>query len=591
MNQSIRYLLLFLFPTLVVRPALAAVPSEYELTDITGWSEAQLATLPYFKKFVPVDPVGAGTDFIPAAHNGQGLTGGNRTSGTTWVQGSGAYVADGTQSNVSAWLRSGYWFSYSWSYTYFDGTDYHFQNGFVTHSPFKDLNTLGDMVGYATVPGSGSSSAGYADHAWILDPETGEKTDITPDATRAVPNGINDHGDITGYWSNSNGYHAFRRTADGVFTDFTVTNGVVTPGVINNHGHIAGMVTIYSTPRLYYPFFSEAGTEMTALPLPSQGSPDTASIADINFHDILVGEAYRSDSAPRVTSAARWVRVDGSWQAEDLNELLADNLDFILDRCIAINDAGYILATGHLDGGPDNTYNTHRLLLTPDVLAKPAVTTLAAVDTTSTSAVLRAVINAAGLPAGWHFEYGTSTLFTAASSTTAATGTCPVVAGVTLTGLTPDTTYHLRAVATNSEGTVMGSNLSFRTSWNWPAWAAAHPGISAPDDDMNTNGAPDLLDYATGNTPHPVMTIVSNRMTYTFFQAINADGVQLAVDISPDMVTWYERAAFSSGSSSVTQTNGIEVVTADPSGNQRMITVSGGFTNGCTHYRLRTMLK
>lgn len=571
----------------------AAVPSEYTLTDITGWSAAQRAALPHFDRFVPAAPAGAGTDFVPVVRNGEGLTAGNRTFSTTWVQGSGAYVHDASQTDIPAWLWGGFGYSYAWSYTYFDGTDYHFQNGFVTHSPVRDMNSLGQIVGYATTPGSGSgpsASLGYADHAWLLDAPGGTKVDLTPDASRADPRGINDLGEITGYWSNSNGYHAFRRDTDGTFTDFTVTNGTVSPTVINNHGHIAGLVTIYSVPRVYYPFISESGAAMTALPLPSQNSPDTASIADINEHDVLVGEAHKSD-APQETSAVRWTRDGNGWRADDLNELLADNLDFILDRAVAISDAGYILATGHPDGGPDNTYNTHQLLLAPDVFAPPSACTLVPGEITATSAMVQAVVDPAALPSGWWFETGTGTPWSAASPTVSVTGTAPRVVTAVLTGLLPHTDYQVRIAATNAEGVTVGAPVTFTTPWTWSAWAEQTLGAVDPESDHNTNGTPDLLDYATAGQPDllPQWTEPFGRHL-VIHHATNLGDAELIVDLSSNLLTWAEGARISPAGH--IESNGIAVVISrepnPPHGERLRIAPHG--TNPTDFLRLRATL-
>ena len=586
--------IVLLYPILcAAATAAAGIPSEYILTDITGWSTSQLASLPHFDRYVPVAPAGTTGDFVPVAHNGQGLTAGNRTFSTTWVQGSGAYVKGASQTDISAWLWAGYSYSYSWSWTYYDGQDYHFQNGFVTHSPVQDMNSVGQAVGYATRPGSGSgagSSLGYTDHAWILDTETGLKTDITPDATRAQANSINDHGDVAGYWSNSNGYHAFRRTADGTFTDFVVTNGTVVPSVINNHGHVAGMVTIYSVPRLYYPFFSESGSTMIALPLPSQNSPDTSSIADLNEHDVMVGEAHKSD-APQETSATRWTRTGGTWQTEDLNELLQDNLDFILDRCVAVNDAGYILATGHLDGGPDNTYNTHRLLLTPDVFAPPSACSLPARDIGSTSVLVRAVVDAAGLSSGWRFDYGTATVSETSTAWVSATGTVPNVEEQTLTGLQPHTTYRIRVTATNIEGVAYGSNVTFTTLWDWPSWSMAHLGTTDPDGDHNTNGAPDLLDYATDSQPDLLPAWNEEHGSHmVFHHALEVDGVTLAIDVSSNLLSWVEGPLLQS--TSVDPSNEVAIILdqTPESETREQIRITPAGTNQTDFLRLRAVL-
>jgi hypothetical protein len=50
--------------------AVAAAQPEYTITEITSWSEAQLATLTGFSRFVPVNPPGSPAGFVPLEHAG-----------------------------------------------------------------------------------------------------------------------------------------------------------------------------------------------------------------------------------------------------------------------------------------------------------------------------------------------------------------------------------------------------------------------------------------------------------------------------------------------------------------------------------------
>lgn len=565
---------LLLLSGLIGAASAAVVPDAYLLTDITGWSDAQLATLPHFDRHVPLAPAGAGADFVPVAHNGIGLTAGNRTSGTTWVQGRGAFVMDGVQADVSAWLRDGAWYSYSWSHTYWDGTDYHFSNGFVTHSPARDVNLLGQVVGYATVPGSGSSSGGYSDHLWLRETTTGEHFDLTPEATRADPGAINDLGQIVGTWRNDLGSHPFIRHADGSFEDFTLVAPAgysLTPTVINNAGLVAGNGIVYVTPlRDQRPWVCESGTAVTQIPLPDQGSPDVATIADANDHGILVGEAHRADAFTE-TSAVRWCKVGGAWQGEDLNELVDDNLDFIIDRALAVNDAGHILCSGHPDGV--DTLNTHQILLTPGGFPEPAVATLPAVAVSSTGATLRAKVNAAGLATTAGFEFGTDTGYGATSALPAATGTVPVLAEVVIGGLSPATSYHFRVVAGNASGDSEGADLTFTTAWDWPSWAAAG-GLGDPAEDANHNAAADLIDFATGNHPAPTLAPTGDGMSVVLDHSLVADGVTLTPQFSDDLETWVDGPSYTLSGSSGSTPAAVEVSRAASGADRETVTLT-----------------
>jgi hypothetical protein len=82
----------------------------------------------------------------------------------------------------------------------------------------------------------------------------------------------------------------------------------------------------------------------------------------------------------------------------------------------------------------------------------------------SSSAVLHASVEPGGVPTSYFFEYGTSTEYgsrTTVQSAGASSGTVPVSAS--LEGLSPDTAYHFRVVASSSDGTVRGADVSFST--------------------------------------------------------------------------------------------------------------------------------
>jgi len=105
-----------------------------------------------------------------------------------------------------------------------------------------------------------------------------------------------------------------------------------------------------------------------------------------------------------------------------------------------------------------------RVVAVPSVQA-PTVETRTATNVTATSATLNATVNPNGLGTSAHFEWGTSTTYgnkTPVQSIPAGTSDVPALAN--LTGLSPNTTYHFRVVATNSAGTTTGSGASFKTA-------------------------------------------------------------------------------------------------------------------------------
>jgi len=481
-------------------PVVAA--SEYTVTDITGWTPAQLATLPYFDRYVPTAPAGATGDFAARAQNGFGVVAGNRNFSTTWVQGSGALVSGGATTSISAWGQ------YAWSWTYWDGTDFHFSNGFVQHSPVADVSLSGLVIGYANLPGNQSgpsASISFTDHGFVFDPASGTMLDITPDASRAEPRSINDHDVIVGTWNGASGIHGFQRLPDGTLQDFSGLGSTnIDPSVITNRGLVAG--SYRTTTNFTRPFVCASGLNIADLGLPTQGGVDSGTVADANDHGIIVGSAYQA-ATPNEPSAARWYRESGAWVAEDLNEILATG-GFLIDRCVAVNDAGDIIATGHLDG--TDVFNNRTFLLRPDTVPPPSVVTLSATEITPTAAVLWVKVNACTKSTTTSLHFGATTGYGQSFATAegAVTGTAPALRSVALSGLTPNTTYHFRGSAVSSKGTTHGDDFTFTTPHNLASWTtqmfgalAGDPAVAGADVDYDHDGETNFAEYAFGHDP------------------------------------------------------------------------------------------
>jgi phosphodiesterase/alkaline phosphatase D-like protein len=95
----------------------------------------------------------------------------------------------------------------------------------------------------------------------------------------------------------------------------------------------------------------------------------------------------------------------------------------------------------------------------------PAVSTGATTAVTATSANVSGTVNPNGGPTTYAFQYGATTAY--GSQTTmipAGSGTNAVAAAATISGLTSDTTYHYRIVATNSAGAIDGGDATFTTA-------------------------------------------------------------------------------------------------------------------------------
>jgi hypothetical protein len=95
----------------------------------------------------------------------------------------------------------------------------------------------------------------------------------------------------------------------------------------------------------------------------------------------------------------------------------------------------------------------------------PTATTGAAQAIGQTSATVTGTVDPQGMATTYHFEYGTSTSYGLTTADQAAgSGTGAVDVQAALTGLTSDTTYHYRVVATNAAGVDRGADRTFKTA-------------------------------------------------------------------------------------------------------------------------------
>lgn len=472
----------------------AAVPQTYTVQDLTGWSAEQLATLPYFDRWAPPVP-GQPAEFERVARNGRGLLAGNLGE-------DGVFVHDGLTTHIEPWGE------HHWGYWSCDAHDCHYFWGTVRYSPVSDANVFGRIVGRATVDSPFSEhSTDARSHAYLFNPDTGLKTDLTPGARYASAAGISDGGVIVGSYSTADSYHAFRREPDGTMRDYTVPGATVTPSVINNLGWVAGTHITYSVNnRAIVAWVAPGGMEMLPLPLPHQGSPDAAGLLDMNDHGLIVGNTWKQKSRWE-TGPARWYPAGGAWRTDNLDEI-AEGGDLIIDAAVAVNDAGYIIAKGHLDG-TDNLA-TRLFLLTPDRFPGPTAVALPPANLTATSATLQGKVNACTADTTVVFELGPAAdaVPLAAPAPATVTGTTPAVVTVDVADLQPHTTYPFRVRAGNANGDTTSPDGTFTTPYDYATWAterfgadAGNPALAGPEADSDGDGRNNFAEYALGGDP------------------------------------------------------------------------------------------
>ena len=109
-------------------------------------------------------------------------------------------------------------------------------------------------------------------------------------------------------------------------------------------------------------------------------------------------------------------------------------------------------------------YGSGKLPLDGYLTNAPKVITGSASSVTLNSATLNGTVNPNGEATTYYFEYGTDTNYgSTTSSVSAGSGTSAVSVNDSISGLSSDTTYHYRLVATNSEGTSYGDDKTFST--------------------------------------------------------------------------------------------------------------------------------
>ena len=153
--------------------------------------------------------------------------------------------------------------------------------------------------------------------------------------------------------------------------------------------------------------------------------------------------------------------------------------------------------------------------------AAPTVEPQEAEAVTDTTATLLAIVNPNGLPTNVTFEYGPTTSY----GTTVEAENNPITGGrkaasVSLTGLLPNRTYHFRATATNTVGSVTGPDGTFTTNAAAPtASIAAAENVSATGavlkGTVNARGTPTTVTFHYGDSPNFGQTITATPSLVT----------------------------------------------------------------------------
>ena len=137
----------------------------------------------------------------------------------------------------------------------------------------------------------------------------------------------------------------------------------------------------------------------------------------------------------------------------------------------------------------------------------PTVTTGSATQVSTIAANVAGTVNPNGLATTWHFEYGTTAKYGAATTSQSAVPDSTTQAENTmLVGLAASTTYHYRLVGRNAGGTTDGPDRTFTTSNPPSVTTDAATNVSAANamihGTVNPNGMPATVHFEYGTTPH-----------------------------------------------------------------------------------------
>src|SRR5262249_13783610 len=104
-----------------------------------------------------------------------------------------------------------------------------------------------------------------------------------------------------------------------------------------------------------------------------------------------------------------------------------------------------------------------RTFITLDMPSPPSLTTKTTTDVTTATSTLNGSLDPHGLTTTVHFQYGRTTSYGHTTAMQSQTGNTYRNVAANISGLAAHITYHFRIVASNADGTKMGSDRTFTT--------------------------------------------------------------------------------------------------------------------------------
>ena len=331
--------------------AFCAAAEVYYVSDITGWTAAQMAELPFAEgQPIASNPAWA-SSFYPLSMSSNGNVCGYDMPIFGNAHLGKSYFGD-------SWQTHSMFGVHSWSYWAYDGHDWHYYAGVHSFSDALDINDHGTVVGKSTISGT-ENGPGYnvKSHGYIAIPDSGAMVDLTPESDRGEGSLINNRGQIVvSDWRSGLGSVLSRIEVNGSVTPL-VPYQFGSPVMMDEEGTVVGGVFNGFTGRTELRVTAD-GTNFQVLPaLPGK---DDVRFETMNNRGQAGGNSYQFNTIEYFPTF--WQRnAAGTWQTFNLNSLVDTNLT--IDTIVSIYDDGRILATGHPDG--TDALSSRRLLLEP----------------------------------------------------------------------------------------------------------------------------------------------------------------------------------------------------------------------------------
>jgi len=192
------------------------------------------------------------------------------------------------------------------------------------------------------------------------------------------------------------------------------------------------------------------------------------------------------------------------------------------------NRTYHFRVVAHNNGG--NSFGADRTFTTLTATGPPVATTSAATLIASLSATLNGSLNPHGLTTTVSFQYGTTTAYGSTTPMQTQTGNTYRNIVANISGLSANTVYHFRIVATNSAGTRFGGDRTFTTlSVTGPPVATTNPATFIASFSatlnalLNPHGLPTSVHFQYGTTPSYGLTTAPQNRTGNTFQAVGAN--------------------------------------------------------------------